>query len=98
MRFPGDFDVIVVGGERHRSSKGIHLLHQMTFADATDRRIARHLPQGLDAVRQEKRAPAHARRSKRRFGAGMTATNDDDVEIFGKLHGVAHFTRALFAR
>ena len=93
-----ELDAGLVGGERHSAAKGVDFLHQMTLADTADRRIARHLPQGLDAVRQEKCAPAHTRRSERRFGASMAAADDDDVEILGKLHGVAHFTRALFAR
>ena len=86
----------LVGGKGHRTAKGIHFLHQVTLADPADRWIARHLPQRLDAVRQEQRAPSHARRSKGSLGAGVAATDDDDVEILGRLHGEANFTRALF--
>jgi hypothetical protein len=52
----------------------------VALADPTDRRVAGHLPQGLDAVRQQQRAPAHAGGGERGLGAGVAATDHDDVE------------------
>ena len=60
----------------------------MTFADTADGGIARHLADSLDALGQQQRTRSHARGSQCSFGAGMTTTDDDDVEIFRKLHGV----------
>ncbi len=38
-------------------------------------------PERLDALREQQRAHAHARRRQRCFGAGMAAAYDDDSEI-----------------
>ena len=46
-------------------------------------------PEGLDALRQQQRAAAHARGSQRGLGAGMAAADDDDVEMLGKTHGAS---------
>ena len=35
----------------HDATHGIDLFHQMALADTADRRVAAHLPQGLDVVR-----------------------------------------------
>src|ERR1700685_3169988 len=51
----------------------------MALADATDGRVAAHLPQGLDVVRQKEGAPAHTRSRKRGLGAGMAAADHDHV-------------------
>src|SRR5262249_32991794 len=56
------------------------------LADAAHSRIAAHLTQGLDALGQEQRACAHARRSQGGFSAGMAAADDDHVERLGKAH------------
>ena len=44
---------------------------------------------------QQQRPAAKSSRSKRSFGTGMAATDHDDVEFGGKLHGVANFTRTF---
>ena len=51
----------------------------MALADAADRRIAAHLPDGLDAVRQQQRARTRPRRGERGFGTGVPAADHDDV-------------------
>src|SRR5258708_1696864 len=51
------------------------------LADAADRRIAAHLTQRLDIVRQEQGALAHARSRKSGFGARMAAA-DHDYPVF----------------
>ena len=51
----------------------------MSFADATDGRVAAHLPERLDALCQEQRPRTHAGRGERGLGAGVTAADDDDV-------------------
>ncbi|EXI71364.1 MAG: hypothetical protein AW07_03696 [Candidatus Accumulibacter sp. SK-11] len=74
----------LVGRRRHRPAKRVDLLHEMPLADAANRRIAAHRTERLEVVRQQQGFHPHARRSKRRLGAGMAATNDDDVETVGK--------------
>ena len=64
----------------------------MTFADASDGRVARHLSQGLYAVRKKQRRAAEAGRSQCCLGTGVTAADHDDVELARKNHGVRNFT------
>ena len=63
----------------------------MPFADAADRRVARHLPEGFDAVREQQRAPADTRCSKRGFRTGMATADNDDLEFLRETHGGAEF-------
>ena len=81
-----NWDAGFVGGRGHRTAERIHLLHQVTFADAADRRVAAHLPQRLDVVAEQQRGAAHACGGQRRFGAGMATTHHDHVELFRVLH------------
>ena len=76
-----------VGGSRHGTAQGVDFLHQMALANATDRRVATHLPQGLDVVREQQRARSHARSRQRGLGAGMATADDDHVEFVGVQHG-----------
>jgi type IV pilus assembly protein PilO len=39
---------------RHQAAEGVDLLDQMALADTADGRVARHLAQGLDVLRQQK--------------------------------------------
>ncbi len=80
-----------IGGLRHRAAERVDLLDQVTFADAADRRVAAHLPERLDALRQQQRTHAHARRGQSGLGAGVPAAYDDDREFLGKAHGWARF-------
>ena len=75
----------LVGRTRHRAAQGVDLLHEVAFPDAADRRIARHLPQRLDVVRQQQRRTAHTSRRERRFGAGVTSADNDNVKEFSGL-------------
>ena len=77
-----------VGGGRHGAAQGIDFLDQMAFADAAYRRVARHLTQRFDVMREQQRTPAHARAGKRRLGAGMTAANHDYVKFFREMHAI----------
>ena len=46
-------------------------------------------PERFDVVRQQQRVAAHAGSRQRRLGAGMAATDDDDIEFTGVVHGAA---------
>ena len=52
----------------------------MSFTDTADRRVAGHLPECLDAVREQQGPPAHPGTGERGLGASVAATHDDDVE------------------
>src|SRR6185503_12139742 len=76
-----ELDAGAIGRLRHRATERVDLLDQMTLADTADRRVAAHLPERLDALRQQQRAHTHARRGQSGLGAGVPAANDDDVEF-----------------
>ena len=59
----------------------------MPFADAADRRVAGHLPEGFDIVGEQQRLRAHAGGSQRSFRTGVAAADDDDVVGFGVSDG-----------
>ena len=82
-----ELDAGAIRGPRHRAAERIDLLDQVALADAADGRVAAHLPERLDALRQQQRTRAHARRGQRGLGAGVAAADDDDVEFLGKAHG-----------
>jgi hypothetical protein len=63
-----------------------NFLDQVALADAADRRVAGHLPQRLEAVRQKQGLAPHPRGRERSLGARMATTDHDDVKISGKLH------------
>jgi hypothetical protein len=59
----------------------------MPLANTSNGRIAGHLPERLDCVRQEKRARARPGGSQRRFRTGVATTDDNHVETGRKIHG-----------
>ena len=80
-----ELDAGFVGSGGHRAAQCVDLLDEVPLADSSDRRVARHLAERLDAVGEQQRTATHARRSERGFGAGVAATDDDDVELLGKV-------------
>jgi hypothetical protein len=66
---------------RHDATQGIDFLHQMTLADAANGRIAAHLAEGVDIMREQESTGTQACRRQGRLGAGMTTANDDDLEL-----------------
>ncbi len=73
-----------VGGGRHRAAERVDFLDQMALADAADRRIARHLTQRFQAVRQQQRLAAHARSRQRGLGSGVAAAHHNHIKTLGK--------------
>ena len=86
-----------VRGPRHGAAERVDLLDQVALADAADGRVAAHLPERLDVVRQQQRAAPHARGGQRRFGAGMAAADHDHVELGLKAHH-SESTGSLFRK
>ena len=81
-----ELDTGLVCSPGHGTAEGVDFLHQVALADATDGRVAGHLPQGLNVVGQQQGLRAHARSRQRSFSAGMATTNDNDIETGRKLH------------
>ena len=81
-----ELDSCFVGGEGHRAAKRVNLLHQVSFADPTDRRVARHLAEGLDAVCEQQRPSADPCTREGSLAASVAAANHDDVEFGREKH------------
>ena len=69
-----------VSDAAHKAIERIDLAHQMTLAEAADRRIAGHGADASEALRDERGAGAHARRGRSGFAAGVPAANHNDIE------------------
>jgi hypothetical protein len=71
---------------RHRSAKGIDFFHEVALADAANCRIARHLTERLNAMRNQQRIYTHPRSGQCRLCASMTASDHDYVIFNGVTH------------
>ena len=74
-----ELDTCPIHRPRHEATEGVDLLDQMAFADPANCRIATHLADGFDVVRQEQGSHAHAGCRQGRFGSGMATADDDDI-------------------
>ena len=82
-----ELDAGLVRRQCHRAAERIDLPDEVALADPADRRIAAHRAERLDALRQQQRTGAHARRRRERgLRTGVTAANHQDVEDFGIVH------------
>jgi hypothetical protein len=82
-----ELDARLVSGDCHRATQSIHLANEMPLPDPANGRIAGHLPQGLDRMRQQQRARARTRCRKGGLSAGMATAHHYDVEALGIVHG-----------
>ena len=83
-------DTGTVSGQRHGAAKRINFFHQMRLADAADSRVAAHLPQRFDVMREQQCLTAHARRRQCRFRASVAATDNNHIVSLGIMHGGIH--------
>ena len=58
----------------------------MTFGDAADRRVARHLRDQVDVECEQRRLQPHARRGHRGLASGVAGADNNDIELFRELH------------
>ena len=82
---------------RHDTTERIDLANQMPLADAPDRRVARHLPQRLDVLRQQQGPRAAARSRECGLGTGMAATDHDHIKLVVLRHAATR-ENAVIAR
>ena len=87
-----------IGRARHGAAERVDLLDQVALADAADGRVAAHLAERLDALREQQRARTHARSGQRGLGAGVAAADHDDVKCACRSQGNAAAIKELRAR
>ena len=63
----------------HQSVERIDLAHQMALAETADGRIAGHLADRGEAVRDQNRLGTESSRGRRGFRAGVPAPHDNDI-------------------
>ena len=79
-------DARLVGGQGHGAAHGVDFLDQVALADAANRGVATHLPQGFDVVRQQQGFATHACRGQGGLGPGVAAADHNHVEGLGIKH------------
>ena len=70
-----------IGRAAHDAAERIDLADHCALGDAADRRIARHLADGLERARNDRDASADPSSSNSGLGAGVAGADDDDVEL-----------------
>jgi hypothetical protein len=72
-------DARKVRSPAHQSIERVDLPHQVAFADATDRRIARHFSDLVPPVREQQHTCTNPSSRCRRLTSGMPAADYHDV-------------------
>ena len=67
-------DATVIRGNGHQSTQCIDFLYQVPFTNTANGRVAGHLAQCLNTLREQQRANTQPRAGERRLGTGMAAT------------------------
>src|ERR1700694_2243854 len=70
-----------IRGSSHYSAERVHLTDDGSFGDSTDRRIARHLADGLERTGDEPYPRSQASCCDRGFGSGVTGPDDYYIEL-----------------
>jgi hypothetical protein len=72
-------DTGLIGYTRHDAVHCINLAHQVPFAQAADRRVARHYTDTFERQRHQRHARTTARCRVRGFCTGVSSADDNDV-------------------
>ena len=75
-----ELDARLIDNAAHQPIECIDLAYEMTLAEAADGRVARHLADGLEFMRDKRCARTHACGRCGCLAAGVPASNNDDVE------------------
>jgi hypothetical protein len=78
-------DGCAVRSARHETVEDVELAHEMALPDATDRRIARHLPGIFGAEGKQANPRTAAGRGGRSFASGVTGADHQDIKHEGAL-------------
>lgn len=91
-----ELDAGFVDGFGHFAAEGVQLADEVTFAESTDGGVAGHLADGLEVHGEQEGFEADAGGGEGGFDAGVSASDDDDVEVFsGSSHAVFVFTAGV---
>ena len=93
-----ELDADGVGDFAHDAAEGIDFADEVSFGNAADGGIARHLRDEIDVERKERGLQAHARGGHGGFASGMTGADDDNVVSFGELRQSFNSPRAPLVR
>mgnify|MGYP007095241539 CR=1 FL=1 len=74
----------------HQAIERIDLPDQVTLTQPADCRVAGHLSDGGELVRDQRRARPHPRSGRRRLATRMATPDDDDVVVVRRLQGDGH--------
>ena len=81
-----ELDAGPVDGPAHRPAQGVDLADDLPLGDAADRRVAAHPGDRIQPAGQKRGPSPQPRRRQRRLDAGMSAADDQDVEVTGRWH------------
>jgi hypothetical protein len=87
-------DAGLLRGHGHDAVERIDFPDEVTLADATDGRVATHLPDGFETLREQKCAGTQARCGGGGFGARMASAHHDHVKGVVTGHCVLKANRA----
>ncbi len=76
-----ELDAGLIGNPSHQPVKGIDLTDEMTLAKTTNGRIAGHFADGRESMGEKCRPGAQTRGRRCGLYAGMSSTDNDDIEI-----------------
>ncbi len=71
---------------RHQTAQCINLAGQMTLANTADGRVATHLANCFQVLREQQGSRPHARSGSAGFSACMSTANNNDVKILRVTH------------
>jgi hypothetical protein len=69
-----------IGGPPHDSAKGIDLAYHRSLGDAANRRVTRHLANGLNSASDQSHLRAKACRDHSGLSASVSSAYDDNVK------------------
>jgi len=70
-----------IRGSSHYSAERVHLANDGSFRNSTDRRVARHLADGLERTSDEPYPRTQASCRDCGFGSGVTGSDDNYIEL-----------------
>ena len=68
----------------HRPAQGVDFANHVSFRQASNRRVARHLAYGIQVLTQEKGFGAQARCGQSRLNSRVAGTDHNDIVEFGE--------------